>query len=82
MRLALLTGANAPESGSHLSARAVLPPSHIMALETARPTLTHEEDVWVIRVQRENGKVQEYRCASESQAKALFQVLAPKPEAS
>lgn len=47
----------------------------------AQPTITKEQtadgDVWVIRVE-ENGKTQEYRCASEQQAKQLAQVLAPQ----
>jgi hypothetical protein len=51
-----------------------------MAQDTTAPTLTHEDDMWVIRVRRDNGKIQEYRCASESQAKALFLVLAPKAD--
>ncbi len=42
-----------------------------------KPTVTKEEDVWVIRVEN-NGKVQEYRCATEAQAKQLALVLTPK----
>jgi hypothetical protein len=43
--------------------------------------LTRENEVWVIRVARENGKVQEYRCASEGQARALVRVFtAPAAE--
>lgn len=41
------------------------------------PTVSHEDDFWVIRVPRENGKMQVYRCSSESQAKQLMLVLAP-----
>jgi hypothetical protein len=52
-----------------------------MALALARPVLVHENDLWIVRVPRENGKTQEYRCASEAQAKQLVLVLAPKPEA-
>jgi len=37
--------------------------------------VTCEEDVWVIRVENTNGKVQEYRCASEVQARQLAAVL-------
>lgn len=40
-----------------------------------RPVVTQEEDVWVLRVEKSNGKVQEYRCASENQARQLALVL-------
>lgn len=40
-----------------------------------RPVVTKEEDVWVIRLEKANGKLQEYRCASESQARQLAAVL-------
>jgi hypothetical protein len=43
-----------------------------------KPTVTKEDDVWVIRFEGANGKMQEYRCASESQAKQLARVLTPK----
>ncbi len=39
------------------------------------------ENVWVLRVEKENGKVQEYRCATEAQAKQLALVLVPKEDA-
>lgn len=45
-----------------------------------KPKLVRDEDVWLVRVEQPNGKVQEYRCTSESQAKQLALVLAP-PEA-
>jgi hypothetical protein len=45
----------------------------------SKPTLVKEADVWVLRIENPNGKVQEYRCASESQARQLAAVLAPKP---
>lgn len=44
------------------------------------PTLQHLDGVWLVRVERTNGKVQEYRCATEAQARALALVLAPKPQ--
>jgi len=47
-----------------------------------KPVVTQEDDVWVIRVENENGKVQEYRCASETQARQLAAVLQPKGGAS
>lgn len=42
-----------------------------------QPTVSHENDFWVIRVPSETGKMQEYRCSSESQVKQLLLVLAP-----
>ncbi|MER2561766.1 MAG: hypothetical protein ABTQ32_13650 [Myxococcaceae bacterium] len=44
------------------------------------PTLEQLNGIWVVRLERENGKVQEYRCATEQQARALALVLAPKPQ--
>ncbi|MBI3180640.1 MAG: hypothetical protein HYZ28_00605 [Myxococcales bacterium] len=43
-----------------------------------KPVVTKENDVWVIRVEKPNGKVQEYRCATEHQAKQLALVLQPR----
>jgi hypothetical protein len=44
-----------------------------------KPTLTSEEGgVWVVRLEKENGKVQEYRCANEQLAKQLAAVLVPR----
>jgi len=43
-----------------------------------KPVVTKEDDVWVIRLTTEAGKLQEYRCASESQARQLAMVLTPK----
>jgi hypothetical protein len=39
-----------------------------------RPRVTKEEDVWVVRLDR-GGKRQEYRCATEAQARALEAAL-------
>ncbi|MFL5321650.1 MAG: hypothetical protein ACJ790_18450 [Myxococcaceae bacterium] len=44
----------------------------------SKPTLTQEEGVWVIRLTNSNGKQQEYRCASESQARQLAAVLSSR----
>lgn len=41
----------------------------------AKPKLVRDADVWLVRIEQPNGKVQEYRCSSESQAKQLAQVL-------
>ncbi len=47
-------------------------------MSDGKPVVTKEDDVWVIRLESEAGKVQEYRCASESQARQLAMVLTPK----
>ncbi len=46
-----------------------------VALHMGKPQVVQEEGVWIIRVAQENGKTQEYRCASESQARQLALVL-------
>ena len=50
-------------------------------MSDAKPTITKEKTeegtVWVIRLEG-NGKTQEYRCASEQQAKQLAMVLTPQ----
>jgi hypothetical protein len=47
-----------------------------------RPVVTKEENIWVLRLQNPNGKTQEYRCATETQAKQLAMVLSrPEQEA-
>jgi hypothetical protein len=46
------------------------------ALTHTKPQLTKEQDLWILRVEA-NGKVQEYRCATEAQARALALVLTP-----
>jgi hypothetical protein len=40
-----------------------------------------QADVWVVRLESGTGKVQEYRCATEQQARQLALVLAPRPAA-
>jgi hypothetical protein len=45
----------------------------------ALPVVTKEENVWVLRVQKANGKTQEYRCSTEGQARQLAMVLG-RPE--
>jgi hypothetical protein len=45
------------------------------AMSQKRPEVSKESEVWVLRVQKPNGKVQEYRCTSEGQARQLAQVL-------
>jgi hypothetical protein len=52
-----------------------------MAAQTSKkPVVSKENDVWVIRLEKENGRVQEYRCATETQAKQLAMVLLPTRE--
>lgn len=41
----------------------------------ARPVVSREADVWVLRLQTASGKVQEYRCTTEGQARQLAQLL-------
>ncbi|HXX32634.1 MAG TPA: hypothetical protein VEJ89_18165 [Myxococcaceae bacterium] len=49
----------------------------------AKPVeIRQEEDIWVLRVEQADGKVQEYRCNSEHQAKQLAQVLTPREQPS
>ncbi|HEY8211731.1 MAG TPA: hypothetical protein VIG99_29815 [Myxococcaceae bacterium] len=43
-----------------------------------KPVMTKEDDMWVIRVESASGKMQEYRCASEKQARQLALVLTPR----
>jgi hypothetical protein len=48
----------------------------------ALPVVTKEENIWVLRIRKPNGKTQEYRCSTEGQARQLAQVLArPEQEA-
>lgn len=46
-------------------------------MEQQTPVVVQDEMSWVVRVPRDNGKVQEYRCATEQQAKQLALVLKP-----
>lgn len=41
------------------------------------PVVTKEAEVWVVRLDT-NGTLQEYRCATEAQARQLATVLMPK----
>lgn len=40
-----------------------------------RSVVTQESGVWVLRLEKSNGKVQEYRCSSEEQARHLATLL-------
>ena len=50
-----------------------------MSTTATKPVVTCENEVWVIRLETA-GKVQEYRCATEAQAKQLALVLTPKEQ--
>lgn len=44
-------------------------------MASGKAVVTREDDVWVIRIENTSGKVQEYRCSTESQARQLAAVL-------
>jgi hypothetical protein len=47
----------------------------------AMPVVSKEENVRVLRLNKPNGKTQEYRCATENQARQLALVLSrPEPD--
>lgn len=43
-----------------------------------KPVVSQEENIWVIRVLNPSGKTQEYRCATERQARQLAAALTPR----
>ena len=45
--------------------------------KVSSPKVVNLDGRWVVRVEAENGRVQEYRCNSEEQARQLVLVLAP-----
>ena len=45
------------------------------AMASTPPVIRQVEDVWVLRIEQPNGRVQEYRCLSELQAKQLAAML-------
>ncbi|MFL5352117.1 hypothetical protein [Archangium sp.] len=45
-------------------------------MSQVRPVVSKEADVWILRLEKANGKVQEYRCTTEGQARQLAMVLA------
>ena len=51
-------------------------------MSNARSVVSQESDVWVLRVNTASGKVQEYRCSSEAQARQLALVLSASREPS
>ena len=48
-------------------------------MSQVRSVVSKEADVWVLRLEKPNGKVQEYRCTSEGQAKQLALLLNSAP---
>lgn len=50
---------------------------NLLDMPDSLPVVTCEVDVWVVRLES-NGKQQEYRCATEAQARQLATVLMPK----
>lgn len=50
-----------------------------MSEEQSRPRVTKEKDIWVVRVERKGGKLQEYHCATEAQARQLEAALTALP---
>ncbi len=47
--------------------------------DAPQPQLVKEAGVWVLRIEKD-GKLQEYRCATEAQARQLALVLVPPKE--
>lgn len=45
----------------------------------SRAQVTKEHEQWVVRVERAGGKMQEYRCATEAQARQLEVALNEQP---
>ncbi len=41
--------------------------------------ITVENGMWVVRIERPGGKLQEYHCASEAQARGLVESLQTAP---
>jgi hypothetical protein len=52
------------------------------AMSQARPMVSKEADLWILRVEKPNGKVQEYRCTTEGQARQLALLLNGMPQES
>ena len=51
----------------------------MLAMTQTQPKLQLIDNVWVVRIEQPNGKVQVYRCATEAQAKQMAMVLEPTP---
>jgi hypothetical protein len=51
-------------------------------MSNTRPVVLKDADVWVLRLHTASGKVQEYRCSTEGQARQLAQLLSATQEVS
>lgn len=50
-------------------------------MSQVRSVVSKQADIWILRLEKANGKVQEYRCTSEGQVKQLALLLsAPSPQ--
>ncbi len=49
----------------------------MVAMTQIQPKLQLVDDVWTVRIEQPNGKVQVYRCATEAQAKQMATLLVP-----
>ena len=85
--LGLLDALQAPESEPR---RLQLPPpepvpvpvqAHVDRAEVREPTLTREGEHWLVLAPGPTGRVQEYRCTTESQAQNLLAALLERPRA-
>jgi hypothetical protein len=45
--------------------------------KVSQPQVVNLDGRWIVRIANDNGRVQEYRCNSEEQAKQLVAVLVP-----
>ena len=46
--------------------------------QESKPMIIQDADVWLLRITNPNGRIQEFRCATESQALSLAAVLTQK----
>ena len=49
-------------------------------MSNARSVVSKEADIWVLRLHTPTGKVQEYRCSTEGQARQFALVLSASME--
>jgi hypothetical protein len=41
-----------------------------------KPVVIKRDGLWILQIEKENGKIQEFRCATEAQARQLALVMA------
>ena len=51
--------------------------TEVLAMTKTQPQLQLIDNVWTVRIEQPNGKVQTYRCATEAQARQMAMVLVP-----